>query len=84
MFIRGVQSHSCDWLKHPTENGGTLPTVVVVRRTFFFRDLRFPCESNYFAYPNGMLNCILFLGCAFSFLLQYFNNTDPRCYPRCC
>ena len=30
IFIRGVQSHSCDWLKHASENGGTPPTVALV------------------------------------------------------
>ena len=32
IFIGGVQSHSCDWLKHTSENGGTPPTVALVTR----------------------------------------------------
>ena len=31
IFIRRVQSYSCEWLKHTSENGGTPPTVALVR-----------------------------------------------------
>ena len=30
IFIRRVQSYSCEWLKHTSENGGTPPTVALV------------------------------------------------------
>ena len=30
MFIRGVQCHSCEWLKHSSEKRGTPPTVALV------------------------------------------------------
>ena len=29
IFIRRVQSNSCEWLKHTSENGGTPPTVTL-------------------------------------------------------
>ena len=31
IFIRRVQSYSCEWLKHTSKNGGTPPTVALVR-----------------------------------------------------
>ena len=31
IFIRRVQSYSCEWLKHTSENGGTPPTVALVK-----------------------------------------------------
>ena len=30
IFIRTVQSYSCEWLKHTSENGGTPPSVALV------------------------------------------------------
>ena len=34
IFIRTVQSYSCEWLKHTSENGGTPPTVASVTGDF--------------------------------------------------
>ena len=31
IFIREVQSHSCEWLKNTSGNGGTPPTVALVK-----------------------------------------------------
>ena len=31
--VREVQSHSCEWLKQTSENGGTPPTVALVCAT---------------------------------------------------
>ena len=36
-FIRRVQSYSCEWLKHTSENGGTPPTVALVEYCSTFR-----------------------------------------------
>ena len=37
IFIRTVQSYSCEWLKHTSENGGTPPTVALVTLDFYYR-----------------------------------------------
>ena len=31
-----IQSHSCEWLKHTSENGGTPPTVALVQADIHF------------------------------------------------
>ena len=39
IFIRRVQSYSCEWLKHTSENGGTPPTVALVLTSIVFGGL---------------------------------------------